>query len=109
MEGAKCNKCHRLVVMTADYAYRCQKCKLALCRDCDDKSQTLTWWGHEVDITDEYLCKPCITKKKKALQKQKDKDAKDALSEMTKKIEADKNGLVSIPKQADTDESDGDA
>jgi len=89
MDGHKCVKCKKLVIFSKPYDYKCNRCNdVVLCRECDDRSDTLRWYGHELEekykkpFNDEYLCKGCITKWKKEVEKAEGKKETE-----TKKLE----------------------
>lgn len=56
-----CENCKKSIIKIEGEAYdhQCARCRLTLCRQCDDTTNVLKWY--EIGEKDLYLCGLCIT------------------------------------------------
>ena len=75
----ECKKCNRETTVSNTTGSECSHCKIVYCRNCDDSSQYLQWWGTDPkdrDGTDLYLCEPCLGKHSGIVKAKKIKKSK---------------------------------
>jgi hypothetical protein len=96
MEGGKCKKCDKLVVYGTSYDFKCKRCDYIMCEPCDNNSNQLKWFGHEIEETDEYLCGKCITKRSKPKKEKAVKPTEEVKEKTTVLKKEEKNVVLSF-------------